>query len=236
MRNLLGRTVIDTLDPVIPSRHLALLLPIVHPALNSFKIGNALHEVSVRQLLLIKGVGKVVPELQNIPRRHRPEFERLVTGDLPAGIQANHIVIVNFTLDHISAIALFYFGDKLGLFVIQFPIKLLLDQVDDRSVIKFIRRFRKVLPPVQAFQHGRKHDRSCCFIVLGGTTTKPTVSLQPQGRAMHTGLIFDAPLDKEVISKNLGHSPFFLYMLTALSHSFRETIKEIEGCPVRVQR
>ena len=46
--NLLRRPFVDTLNAIIPGSDITLLLPIMHPTLNSLKIGHGIHEVSVR--------------------------------------------------------------------------------------------------------------------------------------------------------------------------------------------
>ena len=233
--NLLGRTFVDTFDTVVPCRNFSLLLPVAHATLNILEVRNRVHEVGVTEVFLIKGVGQIIPEFQDITRRNRPELQRFVTRDLPTGIQAHHIVIVDFALDDISTVTLLHPENKIRLLVIELAIKLLLDEINDGRVVKFVGRLGKIFSAVKSLEHGRKHDSSSGFLVLGRAAAKPTITLESQRGAMHSALFLYPSLNEEVITKNLCYCPFFLKMLTAFAGSFRETIEEIQCRPVRVE-
>ena len=144
-------------------------------------------------------------------------------------------MIMDLSLDHISSIALLDPKHKIRLFVIKLAIKLFLYKIDDRRIIKLIGRLREIFPSVKALEHCREHHCSRCFLVLGRTAAKPTVTLESQGSTVHPAIVFNPPLNKEVVSKNLCYRALFLKMLSALTSSLRETIEKIQCRPVRVE-
>ena len=66
-------------------------------------------------------------------------------------------MIMDLSLDHISSIALLDPKHKIRLFVIKLTIKLLLDKIDDRRIIKLIGGLREIFPPVKALKHRCEH-------------------------------------------------------------------------------
>ena len=152
-RGVLRRPLVDLLDAVIPRGDLALLLPVGHFLLHVAEVGDHVHELRIGELLLVERVGEVVPELEDVAGRHRPQFERFVGGDFPPRVDAHHVVVVEFPLDHVAAVTLLDLGDEVRLLVVEFAAELLLDDVQHRRVVEFVGRLRQVLAAVHALHH-----------------------------------------------------------------------------------
>ena len=233
-RRLLRRALVDLLDPVVPGSDLALLLPVGHLLLNVGQIGDHAHELRVRELLFVKGVGEVVPKLQDVARRHRPQFQRLVGGDLPARGDADHVVVVQFAFDHVAAVALFDLGNEVGLLVVELAAQLFLDDVEHRGVVEFVRRLRQVFPAVHPLHHRRILARGGDDLVFGGAGAEPAVTLKSETCAESAGLVLDATLDEQVIPENLSHGAVLLKAFAALAGFLGEAVEEIERRSVRI--
>ena len=235
-RGVLRRALVDLLDALIPGGDFALLLPVRHFLLHVTEIGDHAHELGVGELLLVKGVGDVVPELEDVARRDGPEFERLVGGDFPTRRDADHVVVVEFALDHVAAVALFDLGDEIRFLVVELAAEFLLDDVEHRRVVEFVRRLRQVLAAVHALHHRRILAGPGDQLVLGGAGAEPTVPLQAEAGAEGAGFVFDAALDEKVVSENLGDGAVFLQHLAPFSGFLGKTVEEIEGRSVWIHR
>ncbi len=207
--------VIHPLDTVIPSCDFSFLLPVAHLALHCAKISDRIHELRVIQFPLVESVGDIIPELDNIAGRHRPKLERLITADFPSGTESDHIVVVDFTLDHVTAVTLFHLAYKVSLLIIDLSIKLVFNQVDHRGVIELVWRLRQILSPVHPLEHRRIHRCPSDLLFFFSAVTEPPVALQSQGSAMNSILILNSSLNKQVVSEDLGDSTILLRLFTS---------------------
>lgn len=233
---ILGRALVDLLDAIIPCSDFSLLFPLGHFLLNGGEIRNDGHELRVREFFLIEGVGEKIPELENVAGRHGPEFEGLVGGNFPAGVDAHHIVVVQFAFDDVPAVAFFDLGDVLSFFVVEFATELVLDDVDDGGVVEFVGRFWEVFTTVHALHHGGVLAGSGDGLVFCGARAEPPITLEAEGCAVGAGFIFYAALDKEVISENLCDSTVFLKHVAPFAGFFREGVEKIESGAIRIHR
>ena len=143
---------------------------------------------------------------------------------------------MDFPFDDIPPIPLFDLAHKVRFLVVNLSLQLILDQVYYRGVIKLVGRLRQVLSPVHTFQHRGIHCRTSNILLFLGAVTKPSVALEAQSCPMNSVLILHAPLDKKVITENLGHRTILLQLLSFFTYLLRETIQKIQGCSVRIQR
>ena len=88
-------------------------------------------------------------------------------------------MIMNFTFDHITAVALLYFPDKISLFIIKFTAKFVLNNINNRSIIEFIWALWEILATMHALNHRSIHACSSDDFIFRCATSKPTVPLQP---------------------------------------------------------
>ena len=129
---------IHGLDAVIPGAHFTGTLPFMNLALDFFQVRDGLHEFRVGQAPLVKGVRDVVPELQDVGGGHGPQLQRVIADDFPPGIQAHHVMVMDFLLNGEAAVALFQLADVIRLLVVQFTAQLLFQNIQQGDVVQFI--------------------------------------------------------------------------------------------------
>ena len=222
------RAFVDLLDALVPCGDFAFLLPVGHFALHMAEVGDDAHELRVGEFAFVKRVGDVVPELENVARRHRPKFKRFVGSDFPTRADADHVVVVELALDHIAAIAFFDFCDEVSFLVVEFAAEFFLNDVEDWRVVEFVGRLGQVLAAVHALHHRRVLAGTGDDLVLGGAGSEPAVALEAEAGAEGAGFIFDAALDEEVVAENLCNSAVLLQQFAAFSRFFGEAVEKVE--------
>lgn len=191
----LGRPFVDGLDAVIPSAHFPGTFPLVNLVLHLFQVRDALHELRIGQAPLVEGIGDVIPELQNIRRRNRPQLQRIIGGDFPPWIQAYHVVVMDFLLNGETAVALFQLAYVISLLVVQLPAQLLFQNVQQGNVVQLVGGLRKVLAAVHAFQHGGVHGGARQILVFRGTCSEPSVPLKAEVHPVDAVRVFHTALN-----------------------------------------
>ena len=119
-------------------------------------------------------------------------------------------MIMNLSFNYIAPVTLFYLADKIRLLVINLPVELILNQVDNRSIIKFVWGLRKILPPVHTLQHGRMHRGTRHLFVFLSTVPEPSIALKTKRRPMNASLVLDPTLDIKVVAEDLSHRTILL--------------------------
>ena len=226
---------IHGLDAVIPSAYFTGTLPFVNLALNFFQVRDGFHEFRVGQAPLVEGVGDVIPEFKDVRGRHGPQFQRVIADDFPAGIQAHHVMVMDFLLNGETAVALLQLADVIRFLVIQFAAQLLFQNIQQGNVVKFVRGLRKILAAVHAFQHGGVHGRSGQILVFRGASPEPPVALEAEVHAVYAVRIFHTALNIQMIAKDLRNRSVFLELLAAQTDFFRKGIEKVQGSPIRVK-
>ena len=206
----LRRAFVNGLDTIIPNSNFAITFPCMDFTLHLFQICHGFHETRERKPPLTECIGDVVPEFQNVGRRHRPEFQRFVSRNFPAGIQTHHVVIMDFLLNGEPAVALFELGDIFGFLVIQFAFQLLFENIQKRNIVKFIWGFGEILTAVHTLHHRRIHRRSRYGSIVRRTGSEPAVPLQTKAYTVDSMFILHAALNKEMVSENLRYGAIFL--------------------------
>ena len=233
---VLRRSFVDLLDAVIPRCDFPFLLPVRHLFLHVTEIGDHVHELGVGELLLVKRVGDVIPELEDVAGRDRPQFQRFVGRDFPTRADPHHVVVVQLAFNHVAAVTFLNLGDEIRLLVVEFAIEFLLDDVEHRRVVELVGRLRQVLAAMHAFHHGRILAGAGDEFVFRGAGAEPAVSLEAQAGAERAGFVLHPPLDEKVVAENLGDGTVFLQHFAAFPRFLGETVQKIESGSVRVHR
>ena len=105
-------------------------------------------------------------------------------------------MIMNLTLDHITAITFLHLTDELSLFIIKFTSQLILNNINNWCIIKFIRTLRQILTTVHTLHHSGIHTGTCHHFILSCTAAEPTITLQPQTGTESASSILHSALNK----------------------------------------
>ena len=233
-RRLRG-ALIHTLNAVIPGADLLLTLPFGDALLHLFQIGHHVHELGVLDALLRESIGNIVPELENVPRRGRPELQCLISRNLPAGVETHQVVVMNFLLNGKAAVAFLQLSHIVGFAVIEVTIQLFLQQVRKGDFIQLVRALRHIGAAIHTLHHCGYKTGTGNAGILCRAGTEPAVTLQAQARAEYAHSRLYAPLNIEVVAENLRHSPIFLELFARVSHLFGVGVQEIKRCAVGIE-
>jgi hypothetical protein len=77
---------------------------------------------------------------------------------------------------------------------------------------------------MHALHHGGILARTGNDFVFCGAATEPAIALQSQTRAVNASFFFDAPLNEQMITKNLGYRSVFLEHFALFASFFWEAV------------
>ena len=118
----------------------------------------------------------------------------------------------------------------------RYPPRSYTHDVEHRGVVELIGRLGQVFATMHAFHHGGVLACAGDDFVFGGAGAEPPVALQAEAGAEGAGFVFDATLNEEMVSEDLGDSTVPLEEFSAFSGFLGETVEEIESGSIWIHR